>query len=77
MKQARNRGFELDDTDRRILDMLRDDARMSFTDMARGTNYSRVTIRERIDAMEQAGVIKGYSVVIDWSLIKGGYWRNE
>jgi Lrp/AsnC family transcriptional regulator, leucine-responsive regulatory protein len=58
-------GTELDDVDRRILDLLREDARRTVTDIARRVSLSAAPVKRRIDRLEEIGVIAGYTVVLD------------
>lgn len=51
-----------DDLDRRILDELRNDARLSYRAIARALGKSPPVIAERIKRMEQVGLIRGYHV---------------
>lgn len=55
----------MDETDVRILDLLIKDARLSCRQVARQLNISVGTVLGRIRRMERAGVIKGYSAVVD------------
>ena len=55
----------LDDIDNRILDLLRENARMSFSEIGNKVGMSRVAIKTRIKAMEESGVIQGYRALID------------
>ena len=55
----------LDDTDRRLLDLLRTNARMPVSDLARAVNLSAAPVSRRIARMERHGVIKGYVTVVD------------
>lgn len=48
--------------EQKLLLMLRENARMSVSDLARALNLSRTTVQNRIAKLEQQGVIKGYSV---------------
>jgi DNA-binding Lrp family transcriptional regulator len=58
-------GVALDDTDMRILDQLRSDARRTIADIASAVNLSAGPVKRRIDRMEQLGVIAGYTVVLN------------
>ncbi len=55
----------LDRTDRRILDELTSDARLSVTEIARRVSLSKTPVLARIKRMEDAGVIRGYRALID------------
>lgn len=58
--------YFLDDTDRTILKELTCNARATMQGMAEKIGTSRVTVFRRMDAMEKAGVITGYAVIVDW-----------
>ncbi|NYT92362.1 Lrp/AsnC family transcriptional regulator [Salinispora sp. H7-4] len=55
----------LDDTNRRLLGVLRDDPRASAAELARQVGMSAPAVRERLHRLEHAGVIRGYRVDID------------
>ena len=55
----------IDDTDRAILDLLREDARRTVSDIAEHVNLSPAPVKRRIDRLERIGVIAGYTVVLD------------
>ncbi len=52
----------MDDTDRQLIALLRDDARASVVTMARALRVARATVQNRIAKLERDGVIVGYSV---------------
>ena len=54
----------LDDTDRTLLALLREDARAPVAELARGLKLSRTTVQSRIARLERQGVIAGYTVVV-------------
>jgi Lrp/AsnC family leucine-responsive transcriptional regulator len=58
---------KLDETDRRILQLLQQDARMTVKDLASAVNLSATPVHERIKRLETSGVIRGYSAVVDRS----------
>ncbi len=63
---------EIDDVDGAILYALQEDARnMSSGDIAERTDTSDSTVRKRIQRLESAGVIKGYSAKVDYQ--RSGY----
>ncbi|MCX6648841.1 MAG: Lrp/AsnC family transcriptional regulator [Candidatus Bathyarchaeota archaeon] len=55
----------MDATDLKIIDMLKANARISFSDISREIGLSTPTIRERILNLEGDGVIKGYIPLLD------------
>ena len=54
--------MSMSDTDRQLVALLRDNARMSVTELAQRLRVSRATVQNRIDKLEQSGVIIGYTV---------------
>ncbi|ABL99836.1 Lrp/AsnC family transcriptional regulator [Shewanella amazonensis] len=48
--------------DERLLALLKNNARISVSDLARALDLSRSTVQTRIARLEQTGVIKGYGV---------------
>ena len=57
--------MDLDEIDRAILNSLLSDARASQRQLSRDVGVAQGTITNRIRRMEEMGIIKGYSVVID------------
>ncbi len=62
---ARRPPLPLDDIDRRLLDLLRTNARLPVSDLARAVNLSPAPVSRRIARMEREGVIRGYVTVVD------------
>jgi len=56
----------LDETDSRILEMLKKDARVSLADISREIGLSSPSVKDRIDKMETEGVILGYRPLLDY-----------
>ncbi len=54
----------MDQLDRRIITALQHNARDSTTNIAAKLGVARTTVHERINRMEERGVIAGYSVVL-------------
>lgn len=52
----------MDDLDEHLLARLRDNARASVADLARGLGLSRTTVQSRLGRLERSGVIAGYAV---------------
>ncbi|MCB5183307.1 Lrp/AsnC family transcriptional regulator [Streptomyces antimicrobicus] len=57
--------YSPDATDWRILTALQEDGRASFTELARTVSMSASAVTERVRRMEEAGVITGYTAVVD------------
>jgi DNA-binding Lrp family transcriptional regulator len=56
---------ELNETDKKILKNLLDDARFSSRQIAKNVGVSVGTVLSRIKKMEDDGLIKGYSAILD------------
>jgi DNA-binding Lrp family transcriptional regulator len=57
--------MELNETDKKILKNLLEDARFSSRQIAKNVGVSVGTVLSRIKKMEEDGLIKGYSVILD------------
>ena len=55
----------LDETDRRILSVLQRDARTSMRKISEEVGVSLGTVSNRVRKLEGAGVIRGYTVLLD------------
>ncbi len=63
--------FRLDEIDHQILEMLIDNTRVPFTDIAKKLLISAGTVHVRVKKMEDAGIITGSSLTLDYE--KLGY----
>lgn len=63
--------FKLDEVDHQILDMLIENTRTPFTDIAKKLLISAGTVHVRVKKMEEAGIIEGSSLTLDYK--KLGY----
>jgi len=63
--------FKLDEIDHQILDMLIHNTRVPFTDIAKKLLISAGTVHVRVKKMEEAGIITGSSLSVDYE--KLGY----
>ncbi|HUR62716.1 MAG TPA: Lrp/AsnC family transcriptional regulator [Candidatus Thermoplasmatota archaeon] len=52
----------MDDVDRRILSLLRENSRESFTDMAKAIGTSEGTVRARVKRLVDEGTIKQFTI---------------
>ncbi len=55
----------LDQADNMIIRMLRENARLTFSEIGKAAGISRVSAKHRIEQLEKKGVIKGYHADID------------
>ncbi|MFE3329711.1 Lrp/AsnC family transcriptional regulator [Streptomyces sp. NPDC059176] len=58
-------GYSPDATDWRILEALQRQGRASFTELARTVAMSPSAVTERVRRLEEAGVISGYTAVVE------------
>ncbi|WP_236238952.1 Lrp/AsnC family transcriptional regulator [Streptomyces sp. CC228A] len=58
-------GYSPDATDWRILAALQEQGRASFTELARSVSMSASAVTERVRRLEEAGVIAGYTAVVE------------
>lgn len=63
--------LEIDDTDRAILDLLRENARRTVADIALRVSLSAAPVKRRIERLERLGVIQGYTLQIDHEKLEG------
>ncbi|MEJ7795584.1 MAG: Lrp/AsnC family transcriptional regulator [Nocardioides sp.] len=62
-------GAELEPTDRRILELLGVDGRMSYTDLGKTTGLSTSAVHQRVKRLEQRGLITGYGAAVNHDAI--------
>ena len=61
----------LDGLDQRIVGLLIENARISYSDIGEKIGISRVAVKARIQALEQKGIIEEYTTVINPQKISG------
>ena len=61
----------LDELDQKIIQLLIENARISYSDIGEKTGISRVAVKARIQAMEKKGVIEEYTTIINPQKISG------
>ncbi|WP_336003130.1 winged helix-turn-helix transcriptional regulator [Halorientalis halophila] len=62
----------LDDTDREILDLLLDDGRRPYSDIADAVDLSPPAVSDRIERLEEIGVVRRFTVDVDRSVLREG-----
>ncbi|MFJ7935277.1 Lrp/AsnC family transcriptional regulator [Sporosarcina sp. NPDC096371] len=55
----------MDATDKKILELLMENGRLSYVDIGKELNLSRVAVRERIHALQEDGIIERFTVVVN------------
>lgn len=57
--------IELDETDWHLLEVLQEDARLTYAELGRRVSLSPPAIAERVKRLETTGVIRGYHADLD------------
>jgi DNA-binding Lrp family transcriptional regulator len=63
--RIRGSGTGMDETNRQIVALMRENARRSFQDIGKNVGLSAPAVKRRVDRLEADGVIRGYTTVID------------
>lgn len=61
----------LDKLDQKIVSLLIENARISYSDIGEKIGISRVAVKARIQALEQRGIIEEYTTIINPQKISG------
>lgn len=59
----------VEETDRRIVALLAENGRTSYTDLAKVTGLSTSAVHQRVRRLEERGVIRRYAAIIDPSAV--------
>ena len=59
------KGNEFDRVDQQILTLLIENSRASLIEISEKVGLSRVAVKNRIDALERAGVIEQYTIIMN------------
>ncbi len=65
-KRGSTKPFELDATDRAIVNALMDDARQSLREIAKKVGVSVATVMHRLRELEHSGIINRYTLDLDY-----------
>ena len=55
----------LDQLDQKIVELLIGNARMSYSEIGDQVGISRVAVKSRIQALEERGIIEGYTTIVN------------
>ncbi len=61
----------LDELDRKIVLLLIENARISYSDIGQRIGISRVAVKARVQSLEQRGIIEAYTTIINPQKISG------
>ncbi|MCR5591693.1 MAG: Lrp/AsnC family transcriptional regulator [Lachnospiraceae bacterium] len=56
---------DIEEVDKAILRLLKENARLSYSEIGEKVGLSRVSVKNRMTALEQKGVIEGYAAIIN------------
>lgn len=62
----------LDELDNKILNVIRNNARLTYSEIGERVETSRVTVKNRIENMEKQGIIQGYNTLISSTNLENG-----
>ena len=54
----------MDGTDKKLLDLIKGNARMSYQEIGDALGMTRVAAKKRVDKLEKVGIIRGYNTYI-------------
>jgi len=63
--KIKGQGVALDDLDWRILQLLQENAKLTYTEIGNKLDVAHSTVYDRIQRMEEHGIIKKYEAVVD------------
>jgi len=63
--KIKSQGVALDDLDKQILQILQENAKWTYTEIGNKLDVAHSTVYDRIQRMEEYGVIKRYKAVVD------------
>ena len=61
--------IELDAINRDLVDLLQENARLSYRELGQRIGLSAPAVAERVRKLEESGVITGYRAVVDYELL--------
>ncbi|YAL84592.1 Lrp/AsnC family transcriptional regulator [Dermacoccaceae bacterium W4C1] len=59
----------MESLDRRIVQLLAADGRMSYTDLGKRTGLSTSAVHQRVRRLEERGVLSGYQAALDYARV--------
>jgi len=65
----KNKHLEIDERDRKIINSLLEDSRLSYRQIAKKIGVSVATVMNRINNLEKNKIIKNYTTIVDYEKI--------
>ena len=62
----------IDEIDNKILDIIKDNARLTYSEIGDLAGISRVSVKTRMNVMQEKGIIKGFQTLIDPTKVPEG-----
>lgn len=62
----------LDELDNKIIEIIRENARLTYSEIGEKVGVTRISVKKRMDALEKKGIIQGYKTIIDATKIPEG-----
>jgi DNA-binding Lrp family transcriptional regulator len=66
--------MDIDELDKRILNALIDNSRLSYRQIAKKIKVSVVTVMNRVKKLEKEGIIKKYTCLVDYEKLNYGFF---
>ena len=60
----------MDNIDKKLIQALTYNARTSLSDLARQIGIARTTVQSRIERLEKAGTIRGYTIPVSYTHLR-------
>ncbi|MDI9608661.1 MAG: Lrp/AsnC family transcriptional regulator [Candidatus Verstraetearchaeota archaeon] len=57
--------YQMDEVDRKILALLKENSRLAFTKIAEEVGLSEAAVRKRVERLQQEGVIKRFTIDVE------------
>jgi len=63
--------YQIDEIDSQVIELLQKDGRMMYKDVAKAVGVSLPTVRSRINKLNEIGLIKKFTIMLDFEKIWG------
>lgn len=62
----------LDELDNKIIEVVKENARLTYSEIGEKVGVPRISVKKRMEALEEKGIIQGYKAVIDSTKLSEG-----